>query len=135
MASDAALTAVRTSATGLGAGTLVLILLSVSISAAAQICFKMGTTARPAGASHGAASLLMTVLTPGVMGGLVLYGLGTLVWLAVLSKVDVSQAYPFVGLGFVLTAVFGACLGEPVSLLRIVGIVVITVGISLVARS
>ena len=49
-------------------------------------------------------------LNPGMFGGLALYGLGTVLWLGVLTRAELSQAYPFVGLSFVLTAVFGAVL-------------------------
>ena len=78
----------------------------------------------------------MAVLTNGfVFGGFLLYGLGAIVWLGVLSKWDVSKAYPLVGLGFALTVVIGLLAGEQVSLLRSGGVVLICVGVFLVSRS
>jgi multidrug transporter EmrE-like cation transporter len=119
-------------------GTLGLILVSVSLSALAQISFKLGVTganqAVPVGGA--AAGLIGSLLTPGVMVGLALYGFGTLLWLTALARVEVSQAYPFVGLGFVLTAILGYVIfGDPLTPQRIAGILVVMGGIWLVAQS
>jgi multidrug transporter EmrE-like cation transporter len=118
--------------------TLGLILISVGLSALAQISFKFGISAawsHPVGAGGVAAELTNSIFTPGVLLGLGLYGLGTLLWLTALSRVDVSQAYPFVGLGFVLTAILGyMCFGEPLTAERIAGIFVVIGGVWLVAH-
>ncbi len=118
--------------------TLGLILIGVTMSAAAQILFKFGLTASASkDASQGPLDwLVATLLNPGVAGGLTLYALGTLVWLVALSRVDVSQAYPFVGLGFVLTAIFGHLLfGEVISAQRAAGMLLVIGGIIRVART
>jgi drug/metabolite transporter (DMT)-like permease len=119
--------------------TLILILIAVSFSAVAQLLFKLGLTASapPAGTAPGPVDwLIASLMNPGVLGGLVLYGVGTVVWLAALSRVDVSQAYPFVGLGFVLTAVLGhLLLGEAISPQRAAGILLVIGGIALIART
>lgn len=119
--------------------TLLLILVSVSLSAAAQISFKLGVTsaeAQVSTSSSGVMSLLHALLTPGVLGGLALYGLGTLLWLSALGRVEVSQAYPFVGLGFILTSLLGyALFGEALGLQRLLGILLVIGGIVVVARS
>lgn len=70
-----------------------------------------------------------------VLGGFLLYGLGAIVWLGVLSKWDVSKAYPLVGLGFVFTVIVGFLLGEQVTLARVAGVALICSGVFLVARS
>jgi drug/metabolite transporter (DMT)-like permease len=118
--------------------TFGLILVSVSLSAAAQILFKYGVTSAKVGfEGTGVIPVLLSyLLTPGVIGGLALYGIGTLLWLNVLSRIEVSQAYPFVGLGFLLTALLGMVLfGDNVNAWRIGGMVLIGAGIYLVARS
>jgi len=124
------------------ASTLMLILVSVSLSALAQISFKLGVSAagRHAGVAGATApvpeGLVAALLTPGVLIGLSLYGLGTLLWLTALGRVEVSQAYPFVGLGFVLTAVLGYVLfGDALGPQRVAGILLVIGGIVLVARS
>jgi multidrug transporter EmrE-like cation transporter len=116
--------------------TLSLILISVTLSAVAQILFKYGVTS--VGLSNEAGTFetaIAYLLTPGVIFGLALYGVGTILWLSVLARIDVSQAYPFVGVGFLLTAIFGVMLfGDHLSILRVVGMMIIVCGIYLVAR-
>ena len=57
------------------------------------------------------------------------------VWLGVLSKWDVSKAYPLVGLGFVLTVAIGFLVGEDVTLTRAMGVALICAGVFVVGRS
>ena len=48
--------------------------------------------------------------------GLLLYAVSMLLWLNALSKVELSQVYPFVGMGFVLTTLAGwALFGDSLS--------------------
>jgi multidrug transporter EmrE-like cation transporter len=122
------------------ANTLGLILLSVTLSALAQVSFKYGMSAsapRTAAATTSSSiTLLHALASPGVLGGLALYGFGTLLWLQVLSRTDLSQAYPFVGIGFVLTALLGVSLfGETMTVMRASGTVLVIIGIYLIARS
>lgn len=57
-------------------------------------------------------------------------------WVLALSKSDLSYAYPFIALGFVLTTLAAAWfLHEPVSMARWGGIVLIVAGVVLVAKS
>jgi len=59
-----------------------------------------------------------------------------IVWLAVLSRVDVSIAYPMVSLGYIVTAVAAYYFfTEPLSAMRIGGIFVILMGVYMIARS
>jgi len=68
--------------------------------------------------------------------GLGLYGAGALLWLFVLGRAPLSLAYPFVGIGFILTMLAGALyLNEGVSAARVAGTLMIAVGCVLVARS
>ena len=121
-------------------GTLALILISVTLSACAQVLFKFGVSAAPGAVTPGNPSLigaiLGTLLRPGVLGGLALYAIGTVVWLRALAQVPLSQAYPFVGLGFVLTAAFGFLLfNEALGPSRLIGTALVIAGVFLVGRS
>jgi len=119
---------------------LALALVSICMSAVAQVLFKVGMSAagvRTALADGAAPGVIRAVaLNPGIVGGLALYGLGTVLWLGVLSRAELSQAYPFVGLSFVLTALFGVVLfNDSLSVQRIAGIAAIVAGVYLVGRS
>jgi multidrug transporter EmrE-like cation transporter len=67
---------------------------------------------------------------------LLAYGFSVVVWIIGLSRVPVSQAYPILSLGYVVTAVLAwPLLGEAVSGQRLLGIGVIITGVWLVTRS
>ncbi len=119
--------------------TLSIAILSIAFSVAAQFALKAGMSSadvREAMAQPLALRTVYTVLTNGfVLGGFCLYGLGAVVWLGVLSKWDVSKAYPLVGLGFAFTMVIGLMAGEQVTLLRVAGVALICSGVWAIARS
>lgn len=76
------------------------------------------------------------ILSPWIWLGVTIYVLSLVIWLAVLSRIQVSLAYPLTSLGYVLNAVAAYYLiGEHVSFLRIAGILVIVFGVVLLARS
>jgi multidrug transporter EmrE-like cation transporter len=64
------------------------------------------------------------------------YGLSIMVWIVVLSKVEVSYAYAFSSIGYILVTLLGILLlHENVSLFRIIGIIIVCLGVFVVARS
>lgn len=112
-----------------------LIALSVSTSVAGQTVIKLGIG--HSGAALKLTSLFLLILkSPLIMIGLFLYGVGALAWIAVLSRLDLSVAYPFLSLNFVLIALVSQLiLGEAVPLMRWCGIGFICVGILVIAQS
>lgn len=119
--------------------TLSLILATVTASACAQLALKLGmsspsvTAALPEG---GKALILAVAGSTLVWTGLVIYGSSVAVWLWILSKVDLSLAYPFVGVSFIVVMLFGAfLLNESVTPLRMAGTLLIAAGCVMVARS
>jgi len=125
----------------MNAKILLMILTSVSCSAFAQMAFKAGMSRAEvqralAGPSTPVVKAGVILANPYVLGGFGLYALSAALWLVVLSKVDVSFAYPFVGLGFVLT-MLGGCffMGEALGWMRVLGTVLVIGGVVLVSRS
>ncbi|CAM5771506.1 4-amino-4-deoxy-L-arabinose-phosphoundecaprenol flippase subunit ArnE [Labrys miyagiensis] len=121
--------------------TIIFVLVSVLLSSTAQILLKLGMSARPVQAAMANRSDLRDVImaiafNPLVVLGLVAFGLSAVVWLLVLARIDVSQAYPCVALGIVLTVLAGILLlGEQIHTGRVVGLVVIVSGVILMARA
>jgi drug/metabolite transporter (DMT)-like permease len=116
-----------------------LILLTVTLSACAQLALKWGVT-RPdmvIALQGGAVDVLLAAaLSPLIWVGLIIYGLSVCLWLWVLSRVDLSVAYPFVGVSFLVTMAFGVfLLQENVGPMRVVGTILIAVGCVLVGKS
>jgi multidrug transporter EmrE-like cation transporter len=123
----------------MNARTLSLILFSVTITAVAQVILKRGMSGS---AMHEALGMgwesatLAVASNAWVVAGLALYFLGAVIWLVVLNRVPVSFAYPFVGLGFVLTALLAwGLLGEGLSVARALGTLLVTLGVALIARA
>ncbi|MCF8468098.1 MAG: EamA family transporter [Sneathiella sp.] len=116
-----------------------LILLTVFASACAQLVLKLGVTEPKMQAALQSGvidAIWAAALSPFVWFGLIIYALSVALWLWVLSKVDLSVAYPFVGLGFVVTMLFGILLlNENVTPMRIIGTVLIVGGCVLVGKS
>jgi multidrug transporter EmrE-like cation transporter len=85
----------------------------------------------------GLASNLVTMIgNLWLWAAMVCYAISILLWMAVLSKVEVSFAYPFLSIGYVVAALVGyQFFGESLSLVRIAGIAVICVGVYLISRS
>ena len=117
---------------------LSVILVGVFLNAAAQLLLKAGATAAGPIQSwatlRGVAAALAT--HPAILGGLACYVVSVVVWIVALSRVDVSVAYPLLSIGYVVNALLAMWLfGEAVSPQRWLGIAVILVGVTLVARS
>ena len=71
-----------------------------------------------------------------VMCGMLFYLLGSFLWLAGLSTLDLSFMYPLYSLVIVLTAIGAVVfIGESVSLLRWVGIILVLAGSILITNS
>jgi multidrug transporter EmrE-like cation transporter len=120
--------------------SLVLIALSIVLTSTAQVLLKVGmssTRVQAALLEPGIVRQLFVIATsPAIILGLVVFGTSAVVWLFVLSRIDVSQAYPFVALGIVITAFAGhLLLGETLPALRIFGVAAIMIGVIAVARS
>ena len=117
-----------------------LVLVSVLLSSVAQIVLKGGMSSPGVGAaSAGQFNLAMVrtiALNPKVLFGLFLYFASAAVWLFVLARIDVGLAYPFVGIGFIVTMLLAwAIYGEVPTPGRIAGTLLICAGVVVLARS
>jgi multidrug transporter EmrE-like cation transporter len=71
-----------------------------------------------------------------ILSGLTSYVISVMIWLLVLARVEVSYAYPFLSVGYVVVTVMGYFIfQESLSWMRVVGIAVIIVGVLLLSRS
>jgi multidrug transporter EmrE-like cation transporter len=119
---------------------LLLIIISVWLSALAQISLKMGMSGGGvvnALNEGGILQIATSIIQSGwILTGFFLYVVGAILWLFVLARVEVSYAYPFVGIGFIFTMVLGKIfLGDQITVIRITGALVVIIGLAMVARS
>lgn len=120
--------------------SFLVIMASVLLSAGSQVLLKIGMVSvevREAIAQGSIGGILLAVATsPAIVMGCVCYGLSFLSWLVVLARIPLSTAYPFVALGIGVTVAAGTIiLGEALSIGKIVGVVLILIGIVTVARA
>jgi drug/metabolite transporter (DMT)-like permease len=118
---------------------VIYILISVLGSAAGQLLLKKGMN------DLGPITLnliqLPSVLwrmatNPNIFIGLTIYLIGTVFWLAALSRVDLSYAYPFASISYVIMLVASwQMFGEKISLSRLLGTLVIGIGVLLIYRN
>jgi drug/metabolite transporter (DMT)-like permease len=114
------------------------ILVSVFFSTVGQLLLKSGMN--KLGSVTLSLNQLFPILwrmatNPGVFFGLVLYLFGTIFWLAALSRVDLSYAYPFASLSYVVMLLASWMMfDEKITLARIMGTVVICIGVFLIYR-
>jgi len=79
---------------------------------------------------------MKVALNPFIIGGLSCYVLSVVVWLLVLSRVEVSFAYPLLSIGYIVNAIIASMwLGETLSMMRVSGIGVIILGVILITRT
>ncbi len=115
---------------------IVLILSSVLLNCCAQLLMRKGMLivgeVGLSGLGNSLGAMIGNIWLWASMG---CYAVSILLWMSVLSRVEVGFAYPFSSLGYVVVMLGGYCFfGESVSVTRIVGMVVICVGVILLAK-
>ena len=116
-----------------------LIILSILLSSSAQILLKTGMSSPvilQAIATGSGLTIFRAIATNFyVFSGLFVYFSSAAVWLFVLAKVDVSTAYPFVGMGFIVTMLMAFAInGEVLSIAKVTGTLLIALGVAVIAR-
>jgi multidrug transporter EmrE-like cation transporter len=109
----------------------------VLLNAAAQLFIKAGTANfSELLSSNFFLSVVRIVLQPQIFVGLMCYVVSVGVWIFVLSRVQVSVAYPMLSIGYIVSAFAGYFLfNEQLTMTKLVGIGVIVIGVALIAQT
>jgi len=110
---------------------------SILLAVAGQLMMKRGMMMFGSfPVSQLASKLVAMFMNPFVFFGFACFGLSSIFWLVVLSRLPLSLVYPMVSVAYVLVA-FASIIffHETVSLVRWVGIAVIIFGVVLISRS
>lgn len=74
--------------------------------------------------------ILQLLLNPWVVGAFVAAFLASITWMLAMTKLQLSHAYPMTALTFVLVVLGSAiAFSEPITLLKLIGLVLIVAGI------
>ena len=111
---------------------LIVALFSIVLGATGQFLFRLGMM------HYGKVTVTeiwrqlgSIILTPAISLGFMFFGISSILWLVVISRWELSYAYPLVSLGYVIAILYGTfLLDENLSLAKILGSCLILAGIS-----
>jgi multidrug transporter EmrE-like cation transporter len=79
--------------------------------------------------------LVLQIFDPAIFSSFVAAFLASLAWMAAMTRFDLSHAYPFTSLSFVVVLLLSAwLLNEPFTLQKAVGVALIVMGTAVAAR-
>jgi len=114
--------------------TMLLILINIILAVVGQTITKVGITKIGSFTDMPIRDFIIKAfLSPLVLTGLFLYIISAIIWFMVLSKVDLSVAYPTLSLGYIIILFVGYFyLGEPLSVIKFIGVLLICGGVYLI---
>lgn len=110
---------------------------AIGLGAFGQIALKYGMSKVSLGsASLGlAGQVIRSIFTPYVFLGFVCYAVSSCFWLVVISKWNLSYAYPMIAIGYVVVVFLSRLFfKEPVTPLQWLGIIMMCGGLAIVTR-
>jgi len=111
----------------------ILLLTSMALAISGQVFFKKGVQMSTLNASIG--SIIQTLLHPYVFLGFIFYAISSILWLFILQRFPLSVAYPALAMSYVLIVIFSAALlGEALTLNKVLGSVIIVLGVAVLFR-
>lgn len=118
-------------------GNLLLVLFAVIVAAGGQLMLKHGMQLATARArSSGGSLVFAAATTPWVLLGLVVFAVSAVTWLAALSRVPLSIAYPINAIGYLIILTASVLvLHERANLLTWAGTVLVVSGLIIVVLS
>jgi len=109
---------------------ILLSLLNALCLAAGQILWKIGLKGRQ---FSGFEAIIKIIFSPLILTGILIYALATVLWLYILSKADISYAYPLTSIAHIIMF-FCALLifKEQIHITRWIGVSMIALGVFLI---
>jgi len=114
-----------------------MLFISISLAIAGQLFMKVGMKIIGKFPVNSMLSMIIPmVFQPYVFIGIMCFGVSSIFWLVVLSRMELSFAYPMVSVAYIFVAIFSYIVfKENVSLIRWLGIITICAGVFLISRS
>lgn len=118
---------------------VVLILLSLTVALLGQYFLKIGMNSIgeiSLASAFSVGGLIKIFSNISVIAGFICYVFSAITWLVVLSQADLSFAYPFVGITYIVVLFMSQyALGENITPIRWLGAFIIFLGIIIVSRT
>jgi drug/metabolite transporter (DMT)-like permease len=111
-----------------------LLLLALTASVAGQFFLKAGALKLGRVNPENALSHVLSIaVTPELLGGLIIYGLGAILYILLLTRVNLSVLAPALALSYVFSVLIGYFVfREPIPMIRLLGIGFVVAGVILV---
>jgi drug/metabolite transporter (DMT)-like permease len=115
-----------------------LIIISILFGATGQVLLKAGAN-RLDGLNLSLSKLVPSIIsilkTPAIIIGMITFAISSLLWIKVLTKAELSYAYPMVSFSYVIVAIAAAIFfKEAITLNKIIGIAAIVMGVFILNR-
>lgn len=114
------------------------ILATIGLTVYGQLILKWRITQfgpLPTGLTEKLKFLIFLLLDPAIFSGFAAAFLASLAWMAAMTKFDLSHAYPFMSLNFVVVLLLsGWLLSEPMTIQKALGVGLIMLGTLVAAR-
>jgi multidrug transporter EmrE-like cation transporter len=108
------------------------IALTIALTVYGQIAIKMQVAqagAMPAAGGDKLVFLIKLLLNPWIISAFAAAFMASISWMGAMTKLQLSHAYPFMSLNFVIVLLLGAWLfNEPLSMTRVIGVALICLG-------
>lgn len=113
-----------------------LIFISLALGTTGQLLLKKGVGMSELKKDEIIKKIFRYLFNPYVITGILFFIVSALLWIIMLSKIELSYAYPMISLSYILIAIFSKLLfKENISKLRWLSIAIIIVGVILVTLS
>jgi len=114
----------------------IVLMINVALGVIGQFLIKQGVMRIGAFDLNSGMSFFIKAFTaPMVIIGLGVYFVSAVLWIALLSKLPLSVAYPMLSLGYVLVVIFSAVyLHEPLNWSKLLGVLLISGGVFFITR-
>lgn len=114
----------------------IIALISILLGSLAQYLLKVGMTSFTLENKNIINLIKEAITNLSLIGGISCYGLSMIFWLYVLSKLELSKAYPLVSLGYVFTLIIGYfLLNESINNYKIFGVAFIIIGVICITKA
>lgn len=109
---------------------LLLCILNMLLMSLGQLLFKIGCRGKTLDSLQ---SMIHLIFSPVVLLALFVYAGSTVLWMYILSKMEISYAYPIQSMAVPLVVVISCFIfKEPVPINRWIGLIVVVIGVNLV---
>jgi drug/metabolite transporter (DMT)-like permease len=111
---------------------------AILLASAGHLLIKLGLiiAGHTLSSVSGLERITYTLFQPAVIGGLAIYGIGTLLWISAVARRNISFLYPLTALNYVIVSVGGKLwFGENISSARWTGIAIVVLGVALLQFS